>query len=217
MDERERYSPDQPRRHRSWDERFSGEDYAYGREPNEFLASVASWIPLGRVLCVAEGEGRNAVFLAERGHRVTAVDSSSVGLAKAGRLAAERGVAIETVHADLAEYEIEPRVCHGIVSIWAHLPQALRARVHAGVVRGLAPGGVFVLEAYSPAQLEYGTGGPPVKELLVELAAVREELAGLELQIARETVREVHEGQLHHGVSAVVQVVASKAAGATSR
>lgn len=200
-------------RHRSWDERFGGEEYAYGKEPNEFVSSVASWIPMGRVLCLAEGEGRNAVFLAERGYAVTAVDGSAVGLDKANRLAAERGVSIETVHADLAEYQIEPAAWHGIVSVWAHLRRPTRERVHAGVVRGLVPGGVFILEAYSPAQLEYGTGGPPVRELLVELDAVRQELAGLELEIARETVRDVHEGRMHNGRSAVVQVAARKALG----
>lgn len=210
MTENERYSRDRPTRHRSWDERYAGDDYAYGTEPNAFLASVSSWIPRGRVLCLAEGEGRNAVYLAERGYDVTAVDASAVGLEKANRLAADRGVSIETVREDLASYGIEPGAWQGIVSIWAHLPPQLRARVHAGVVRGLAMGGVFVLEAYSPAQLEYGTGGPPVRELLVEPGALREELAGLDLEIARETVREVHEGRLHHGPGAVVQVVAVK-------
>jgi SAM-dependent methyltransferase len=202
-----RHSPDPPTRQRTWDERFAGEEYAYGKDPNEFLASVADRIPPGRVLCLAEGEGRNAVFLAERGYAVTAVDSSGVGLAKARRLAAERGVTIETVQADLEEFVIEPGAWHGIVSIWAHLLRPVRARVHAAVVRGLAPGGVFILEAYTPAQLKHGTGGPPVVERLVELSSLRDELAGLELEIGRETAREVHEGRLHHGLSAVVQVV----------
>ena len=210
MSEEQRCSPDEPGPQRSWDERFAGEEYAYGKEPNEFLAAVADRLPPGRVLCLAEGEGRNAVFLAERGYEVTAVDSSGVGLAKARRLAAERGVTIATVHTDLADLVIEPAAWQGIVSIWAHLPRLLRARVHAGVVRGLAPGGLFILEAYTPAQLGYATGGPPVAGLLVELSTVREELAGLEFVIARETTREVHEGRLHHGMSAVVQVVAGK-------
>lgn len=212
MNQEDRYSPDTPTRHRTWDERFGGDEYAYGKAPNEFLASVADRIPMGRVLCLAEGEGRNGVFLAERGYAVTAVDSSSVGLAKARRLAAERGVAIETVHADLEDFAIEPAAWRGIVSIWAHLPRPVRAQVHAGVVHGLVPGGVFILEAYTPAQLEYGTGGPPVAERLVHLSSLREELAGLEFEIGRETVREVHEGRLHHGLSAVVQVVAVKPA-----
>lgn len=88
----------------TWDERYDGADYVYGTEPNEFLVSQIGQLPPGRVLCLAEGEGRNAVFLAEHGFAVTAVDQSAVGLAKAERLAAQRGVHIETVVADLAEF-----------------------------------------------------------------------------------------------------------------
>ena len=113
-----------------WDERFSEPGFAYGTEPNDFLASVADRIPMGRVLSLAEGEGRNAVFLAGLGYEVTAVDSSRVGLAKAEGLAAERGVTIATVNADLADFEIEPGVWQGIISIFCHLPPVVRAAVH---------------------------------------------------------------------------------------
>jgi SAM-dependent methyltransferase len=140
-----------------WDERYGAPEYVYGTEPNEFLASVASRIPLGRVLSLADGEGRNGVFLATLGHRVTSVDASPVGLAKAGRLAAARGVTLTTIVADLAEYAIAPGGWEGIVSIFCHLPPPLRRRVHEQVVRGLAPGGMYVLEAYSVRQLQFGT------------------------------------------------------------
>lgn len=198
-------SPHLPRT--PWDERFAAPDYVYGTDPNDFLASVADRIPPGPVLCLAEGEGRNAVFLAQRGHDVTAVDSSRVGLEKARRLAHACGVPLRTVHADLADFAIEPMAWSGIVAIFAHLPPALRARVHAAAARGLAPGGAFVLEAYTPAQLELRTGGPPTRELLMEAGTLRDELRGLDLEVAREVRRDVHEGRLHNGPSATVQVL----------
>src|SRR3954468_7368813 len=105
-----------------WDERYSQPGFAYGTEPNEFLAAAAGRIPTGPVLSLGEGEGRNAAFLAGLGHRVRAVNQSEVGLAKARRLAADGGRTIETVCADLAEFPIEPGVWAGVVSIFCHLP-----------------------------------------------------------------------------------------------
>lgn len=193
-----------------WDERYATPEYVYGTAPNDFLASAASQIPRGRVLSIADGEGRNGVFLATLGHDVTSVDASAVGLAKAAQLAASRGVHLTTQVVDLADYVMEPGVWAGIVSIFVHLPPPLRRRVHAQVVRGLAPGGVFILEAYSPEQLRHGTGGPSDPELLPTLDALRAELDGLEFTHAAALEREVQEGQFHRGRSAVVQVVARK-------
>ena len=193
-----------------WDERYREPGYAYGSEPNDFLASVADRIPQGPVLCLAEGEGRNGVFLASRGHAVTAVDGSAVGLEKARALAAERQVSLRTVHSDLAEYAIEPGAWAGIVSIWCHLPAALRVPVHRGVVAGLRPGGVLILEAYTPAQLTHGTGGPKVAELLYGLEQLKQDFAGLAFEQAVELERDIHEGRYHAGQSAVVQILARK-------
>lgn len=197
---------------RDWDERYGADEYVYGTEPNDFLRQTAHRIPEGPVLCLADGEGRNGVFLAERGHAVTSVDASSVGLEKATRLAAARGVTLHTVHTDLAEYVIEPRAWAGIVSIFCHLPPALRARVHDAAVRGLRPGGVFILEAYTPRQLAYGTGGPRAEELLVTPQDLNTELAGLRLEQCVERVRPVREGSLHDGEAAVVQALGIKPA-----
>ena len=193
-----------------WDARYSSLDYAYGSEPNDFLAAVASRIPPGRVLSLADGEGRNGVFLSTLGYDVTSVDASSVGLAKAQRLAAARTVQISTIVADLADYAIAPESWEGIVSIFCHLPPPLRRRVHDQVVRGLAPGGLFVLEGYSVQQLRHGTGGPSSVELLLTLDTLCAELAGLDLLHAVEIERDIHEGALHDGRSAVVQVIARK-------
>jgi len=193
-----------------WDERFAEAEYAYGTEPNAFLAAVACRIPRGPVLCLAEGQGRNATFLARQGYRVTAVDQSAVGLARARDLAARHGVEIECIQADLAEYVIEPRAWAGIVSIFVHLPAALRGHVYRGATAGLRPGGVLVVEAYSPRQLIFDTGGPRTAERLVARPALVAELAGLDLLLAQDAEREVVEGKYHRGMAAVVQVLARK-------
>ena len=193
-----------------WDERYQGEDFAYGTAPNDFLRSQVEHLPAGRVLCLAEGEGRNAVFLAEQGLTVTAVDLSPVGLAKAERLATQRGVRIETVVADLAAFHIDPKSWDGIVSIFAHTPPPVRLHVHRQVAGGLKTGGVFLLESYRPEQLQYKTGGPPVVEMMMDLSGLRAELAGLEFEYAEEIVRDIQEGTLHHGQGAVVQLRARK-------
>jgi SAM-dependent methyltransferase len=146
-----------------WDERYSQPGFAYGTEPNDFLESVANRLPPGPVLTLGEGEGRNAVFLAGLGHEVVAVDQSEVGLAKTRRRAEERGVRVQTQQADLSNYPIQPGAWAGIVSIFCHLPPSIRVPLHAAVVRGLRPGGVFILEAYTPRQYGRGTGArrPP--------------------------------------------------------
>jgi SAM-dependent methyltransferase len=191
-----------------WDQRYGKAGYVYGTEPNDFLRAQASALPeLGRVLCLGEGEGRNAVFLAGLGHDVVALDASAVGLAKASRLAAERGVRVATVHADLADYELGDRAWDSIVSIWCHLALPLRARVYRDVARALRPGGVFLLEAYTPDQIRLGTGGPRTLDLLPSLAQLRPELAALDLEVAVELERDVHEGSGHGGRSAVVQIL----------
>jgi SAM-dependent methyltransferase len=193
-----------------WNNRYAVAGHVYGEAPNAFVAEVAPQIPAGPVLCLAEGEGRNAVHLAALGHQVTAVDQSEIGLAKARRLAGAYGVKIETVLADLANYPIATGAWAGIIAIFAHLPLDLRRWVHCNAVAGLQPGGVFVLEAYTPAQLAFDTGGPKSPELLMTLAGLREELSGLQFLIARELERDVTEGAGHTGRGAVVQILARR-------
>lgn len=188
-----------------WNERFGTPTYIYGEAPNDFLREVAGRLR-GPVLSLGEGEGRNAVFLAEQGLDVTAVDISDQGLRKTALLAAKRGVKVKTVLADLADYDFEPGTWGAIVSIWCHLPAQVRAPVHRAAVRALAPGGAFVLEAYTPRQLNHGTGGPKTADLLYEPEELQQELDGLQLEIFEEREREVNESALHRGTSAVVRV-----------
>ena len=193
-----------------WDERYSADEYIYGKDPNEFLANATGNLPKGKILCVAEGEGRNAVYLATHGYNVVAVDSSAVGLEKAKKLAEERGVNIETIVADLAHFDIEAESWDGVVSIFAHLPPAVRKDLHKKIVEGLRPGGVLILEAYRPDQLKFKTGGPPTAEFMMTLQSLEEELTGLEFEYAVELDRDVVEGQFHTGKGAVVQLIGKK-------
>ncbi len=194
-----------------WDARYRTEEFVFGTAPNDFLAEVADRIPKGAVLCLGEGEGRNGVHLASLGYEVTGVDGSEVGLVKARALAASRGVALETIVADLAAFDLGEERWQGITSIFVHLPPALRADLYPRVVRALVPGGVLVLEAYTPRQHEIGgIGGPPPSnaDWLLTLDQLRMELPGLEFVLGRELDRDVNEGARHSGRSAVVQVVA---------
>lgn len=193
-----------------WDARYAEEGWAFGTKPNDFLREHAHYLPPGRVLCLAEGEGRNAVWLAQRGYDVTAVDVSSRGLQKARRLAQDRKVRITTVCEDLATYLIKSNSWKGIVSIFAHVSLAVRRRVHASVLSGLAPGGVFLLEGYRPEQIGRGTGGPPDDERMLDLERLRPELGALDWVVARELERDVIEGRCHTGRASVVQLVARK-------
>lgn len=194
-----------------WDQRYSEPGFAYGQSPNDFLAaSLMHLPPFGNVLCLAEGEGRNAVFLAEKGYAVTAVDFSEVGLNKAQSLAAQRGVNLTTCLADLAEYILSPNTYDAIVSIFCHLPPPVRKKVFRQIPVSLKKGGVFLLEGYTPRQLDFATGGPPSKDLMVELDDLLEDLQPLVILSARELHREVFEGRLHTGLGAVAQVLAIK-------
>ena len=193
-----------------WNERYSAEEYAYGKAPNKFLEDNYKFIPKGKVLSLAEGEGRNAVFLAKQGYSVTAVDASQVGLDKAKKLAEENGVSIELIHADLADFDIGENRWDGIISIFCPLPSALRKELHKKVVAGLKTNGVFLVEAYTPDQLKHGTGGGNSADLMTTKESLSLELDGLKFKHLIELERDVVEGIYHTGLGAVVQALASK-------
>ncbi len=195
----------------NWDDKFSGEEYSYGTEPNDFLRAVAGRIePGGAVLSLCEGEGRNGVFLAALGFDVLGVDGSVNGLEKARRLAAARGVELRTELCDLNDYAIAEGKWDAIVSIFGHLPANLRKKINAAIVKGLKPGGVLILEGYTPRQLRYATGGPKDVAMLYEPEELERELAGLDFEIVREIERDIVEGPSHTGKGAVVQILARR-------
>ena len=193
-----------------WDERYSPEEYVYGKAPNQFLEENYNAIPKGKVLSLAEGEGRNAVFLAKQGYSVTAVDASQVGLSKAKKLAEENGVELELVRSDLVDFDIGENRWDGIVSIFCPLPSSLRKELHKKVVAGLKPKGVFLLEAYTPDQLKYGTGGGNSADTMTSKDSLILELNDLKFTHLIELERNVVEGIYHTGLAAVVQAIALK-------
>lgn len=197
-----------------WNERYSEEGYAYGTAPNDFIReSVDRLTPGSRVVCLASGEGRNAVFLAEQGHHVTAVDLSDVGLRKTEQLAEKRGVRVRTQHADLTSIELGEDAWDGIIAVFAHLPPPARARLHGQIVQALRPGGALLLEAYTPRQARMpGFGGPPPTrpEMFMDVEALKREFQGLTFEHALEVERDIQEGRYHQGLSATVQIVGRK-------
>lgn len=193
-----------------WNDIFDNEQYMYGKEPNDFLHSHYTEIPKGKVLMLAEGEGRNAVFLAKNGYDVTAVDISEVGLEKARKLADENNVKIETICADLNHFELGENQWDGIVSIYCHLPPEVRQGLYQKIEKALKPNGVFLIEGYTPEQLKHKTGGPSNPAMMVSKAVLTNELPNLKFTYLEELEREIHEGVNHSGLGAVIQAVGVK-------
>jgi SAM-dependent methyltransferase len=196
----------------AWNRRFEGEEFLFGVEPNAFLREhVSAWPPGGRILCVADGEGRNSVWLARQGFVVDAFDIAEVGVAKARRLAAELGVTVNYSVADCDTYNWPRAAVDGVAAIFIQFADpAQRERLFAHIVESLKPGGVLVLQGYTPKQLEYRTGGPPHVSHLYTPELLRAALAELELLELREYEADVAEGTGHCGRSALIGLVARK-------
>jgi len=190
-----------------WNERYAAAKYFYGTEANTFLVENAHLLA-GPVLSLAEGEGRNAVFIASRGLPVLGVDCSEVGLEKAKALANSRRVVIETELVDLADYQPPERHFGSVVSIFAHLPGLIREKLCPLIEKSLKPNGILLLEAYSENQLPKTTGGPKDIDMLMSIEKLRKEFPNLRPILLREIEREVYEGEGHTGMASVVQFIA---------
>jgi SAM-dependent methyltransferase len=201
---------DNPRQH--WDARFSGEDYYFGRAPNQFLAEHRHLLPnSGQALAVADGEGRNGVWLAEQGLDVLSIDFSPVALEKARRLAAERKVALRTEEVDLAVWPWPEAAFDVVAAIFIQFAgPELRERIFAGIKRALRPGGLLLLQGYRPKQLDYRTGGPPLVENLYTEELLRRAFADLAVTELRSHDDVIREGSGHDGMSALIDLVARK-------
>jgi SAM-dependent methyltransferase len=193
-----------------WDQRYSNDEYAFGTEANDFLREVSGDLAFGDTLVLGDGEGRNGVFLAQLGHRVTTIDLSPIGVDKSRRLAAERGVSIDARVADLATFDMGSEAWDSIVSIFCHVPSSVRVAEYASIRRALRPGGRFVVESYDAANIGRGVGGPQDPDLTVELSELETEFASWNPEIHRAVERPIKEGPLHDGLSSVVQFVAVK-------
>ncbi|WP_263770913.1 class I SAM-dependent methyltransferase [Propionivibrio soli] len=192
-----------------WDQNYSIEGYKYGTSPNHFLVQQEHLLPrAARVLVPGDGEGRNGVWLASQGHRVTSVDSSAVGLAKARALAERQSVQLQTVLADLADWSPAAQSCDAVALIFVHLPSATRQDVHRRLAQSLARGGILILEAFHPAQLGYGSGGPKDADMLYTLESLRADFSGvLEELSAFEGEIALDEGAGHQGQGYVTRWV----------
>lgn len=197
-----------------WNTRFAAADYVFGTAPNGFLASQAHRLKPGMTaLAIADGEGRNGVWLAEQGLQVTGFDFSPQGLAKAERLAAERKVKIAYQLADINDWDWDAQQYDVIAAIFfqfATPPQ--RARIFNGLMRALKPGGLLILQGYRPEQIAYGTGGPKAPEQLYTEPMLREAFAALEILHLASHDEEINEGAGHKGMSALIDMVARRPA-----
>ena len=192
-----------------WDQQFAGEAFKYGTEPNAFLRREAGRLPtVARVLVPGDGEGRNGVWLATQGHRVVAMDSSTVGLRKAARLAAERGVDIETVHGDLANWVPEAGSFDAVVLTYVHLPPDLRPDAHRRLAGALKAGGLLLLEGFHPLQLGCSSGGPKQVEWLYRLEDLRRDFQGVLAEVSsEESAITLDEGPGHQGPAWVTRYI----------
>ena len=196
-----------------WDHNFAVAGFKYGTAPNAFLVAQAHRLKPGSdVLVPGDGEGRNGVWLAQQGHRVTSMDGSSVGLQKAQALAAERNVTLETALGDLADWSPEPAAFDAVVLTFVHLPPAIRADAHRRLAAGLRPGGVLVLEAFHPLQLDHRSGGPKDAAMLYTPETLRQDFSGLDELLAWSGEVTLDEGPGHQGLAHVTRWI-GRAAG----
>jgi SAM-dependent methyltransferase len=192
-----------------WNEMYANDDYAYGTKPNDFLASV-DLPPNKRILCLAEGQGRNAVYLASQGHQVSMIDYSEVGLQKANALADKHDVHIETILADLANYDFESNSWDVIVIIFGHFPESVRTNLYPKLYDALAPNGILISETYSKEQIKFQTGGPKDPSMMASEDDLKDLLSCFESLNIISTERMIQEGSYHSGLSSVIQVLAKK-------
>ncbi|TNC99620.1 MAG: methyltransferase type 11 [Gallionellaceae bacterium] len=195
-----------------WDERYSGDEYFYGTEPNAFLVSQHTLLKPGmKCLAVADGEGRNGVWLAEQGLDVLSVDASPVAQAKAQRLAQQRGVKMQFAQMDLMTWDGEGETFDVVAAIFIQfVGPAQRPQLFANLKRFIKPGGMLLLQGYTPRQLDYKTGGPSQVENLYTEAMLREAFADMDILHLSEHDDIIHEGAGHNGMSALIDMVARK-------
>ncbi len=193
----------------AWNTRFAQPGFFFGTAPNAFLTRTIDLLAPGQsVLAVADGEGRNGVFLAERGMSVTSFDISDVAVGKAAALAAGRGVALDAHLASIDAWEWQPERFDAVVAIFIQFaPPDVRAQVFAGMLRTLRVGGLLLLQGYTPRQLEYRTGGPPFEENLYTEQMLRQAFADHDILSLLEHDAHVAEGSGHHGMSALIDCV----------
>ena len=190
-----------------WDSRYASPDYAYGTAPNAGLVALEHLLPReARVLVPGDGEGRNGVWLATRGHQVSVVDQSATGLRKCAQLAESRGVGVNVLHADLADYRPEPAGFDALVLVFVHLPPDLRRRVHQRLLAALRPGGVLILEGFDRSHAGLPGGGPRDPAWLFDAAVLRADFVACPELSVELIDGDLDEGPWHQGHARVLRV-----------
>lgn len=198
---------------KEWDKRYDCEHFVYGTEANEFLVQSSGQLkPQSKILCLADGEGRNSVYLSKLGHQVTAIDFSHVAQKKALILAQKNDIELNYIVCDMKEYPFEKNQWDAIVSIFAHTSSTTRHYIWDLIKFSLKKNGLFILEAYHPKQLElnYNSGGPKKTDWLVSLKDILSSFKAFNQYHQWEGERVVNEGTLHHGKAFVTQYVGQK-------
>ncbi len=191
-----------------WDQRFGAAEPVYGHKPNAYLAEqVARLQPGSKVLVPGDGYGRNGIWLAKQGFQVRTVDLSPVGVERARRDAQAAGVSMTIELGDLSTWNWPVGEFDGVAAIFLHLPPALRRKVHASMLRALKPGGIVILEAFTPRQLQFTSGGPKQVELLSSPELLREDFGAAEILELEEKQVQLEEGEKHSGPAVVVRGV----------
>lgn len=194
-----------------WDERFDQQELIYGEQPNAFIERSAPHIrTMSRVLAAGDGEGRNAVFLAEQGHDVTIVDWSEKALQKARRLAHDRSVTVHSECANLAEWKSKDCAFDAAIMVFVHTPPDIREEVHSNIWRALRPSGLLIAQFYTPAQLAMQSGGPKNPAMLYDAALLRSDFPNAQFERLIEVTETIDEGPYHQGPAALLEVIARK-------
>lgn len=194
-----------------WEERYSGDEYFYGTESNKFLQSITELLPKhANILCIGEGEGRNAVYLARLGHSVTAIDYSIEGKKKAEKLAQSYNVEINYLHCSLEDFNFSEHKFDAVISIFCHLPTSIRGQVHQKIESSLKTNGLFICQGYSIDQLKYNTGGPKDSSMLYSEDLITKDFSKLIWIKLEKVISEIFEGKGHTGQSSVINAIGLK-------
>lgn len=193
-----------------WEQRYTEEEWVYGQEPNEFFQKTLSGLPPGRILLPAEGEGRNAIFAAQKGWNVTAFDFSVAAQTKAMRWAAAEGLSLDYSIQDIPLWTSQPHVFDVVGLVFVHLPVSIRIDFHQKVKDSLVEGGLLILEAFRPEQAGNPSGGPQTLDLLYEPADILLDFEGLEIVANERWSGKLHEGKYHEGQAETWRLVMKK-------
>lgn len=193
-----------------WNERYAAAEFVYGTAPNEYFKSVLDTLPAGKLLLPCEGEGRNAVYAAAQSWMVNAFDMSEAGKEKCHQLAATKGVSINYQIADAFYFDYGEAQYDVIALIYAHFPPAIRAAVHQKCMQALKKGGIIIMEAFNPLQLNNTSGGPKDVSMLYTTTMLQEDFSTAAIEYIESLQVNLNEGAFHSGIGDVIRLIAKK-------